>query len=217
VIAGCSAGDAMMGEWMLKGGGSAAALGIALPVEVGEEPAALGPRTGSGMAFLPWALTDSHFFERDRVGRLVAAQEQRGMRLGIGVGEDACVEIDLATGMLRGVGVSESLIVDASGLVRDGVRRDGLRARVVGDGESVSLVEWLERPANSPVPRPAGEVRVVPVAEPGQNRQLALWRLFRTAGREGEPAQRLQLDGFEVLAWPAGDGEVAFELAPRAP
>jgi len=217
VIAGCSAGDAMMGELMLLGGGSAAALGIALPMELGEEPVELGPRTGSGMGFLPWALTDSHFFERDRIGRLVAAQEKLGMRLGIGVGEDACVEIDLASGVLRGVGVSESLIVDTSGLVRDGLRRDGLRARVVGDGESVSLVEWLERPANPHVPRPDGEVRVVPVAEPGQNRQLALWRLFRTAGREGERPQRLQLDGFEVLAWPAGAGDVAFELAPRAP
>lgn len=217
VIAGCSAGDAMMGEWMLLGGASAAALGIALPVELGEDPTALGPRIGPGMAFLPWALTDSHFFERDRVGRLVAAQEQLGMRLGIGVGEDACVEIELATGLLRGVGASESLLVDVSGLVRDGLRRDGLRARVLRDGESISLVERLARPACTHVPCPAGEVRPVPVTEPGQNRQLALWRLFRTAEREGEPPQRLSLAGFEVLAWPAGSGEVAFQLAPRAP
>lgn len=217
VIAGCSAGDAMMGEWMLLGGGSAAALGIPVVVEPSEEPPALGPRTGPGMGFLPWGITDSHFFERDRVGRLVAAQEARGIRLGIGVGEDACVEIDLASGELRGVGVSESLVVDIGGLVRDGLRRSGLRARVVSERESLSLPAWLARPAGAPVPRPALEPRVVPIAEPGQNRQLALWRLFRTAERVGEPLQRLALDGFDVLAWPAGDGEVAFELAPRAP
>lgn len=75
----------------------------------------------------------------------------------------------------------------------------------------------LARPAGAPVARPALELRVVPIAEPGQNRQLALWRLFRTAERVGEPLQRLSLDGFEVLAWPTGDGEVAFELAPRSP
>jgi hypothetical protein len=73
----------------------------------------------------------------------------------------------------------------------------------------------LARPAGAPVARPALELRVVPIAEPGQNRQLALWRLFRTAERE--PLQRLALEGFEVLAWPAGDGEVAFELVPRSP
>lgn len=168
------------------------------------------------MGFLPWAITDSHFFERERVGRLVAAQEALGIRLGIGVGEDACVEVDLGTGELRGVGVSESLVVDVSGLARDGLRRTNLRARVLGDGECVSLRAWLARPAGRVLTPPEGGARVVPVAEPGQNRQLALWRLFRTAEREGEPLQRLALEGFEVLAWPAGDGEVAFELAPRA-
>lgn len=217
VIAGCSAGDAMMGEFMLLGGGSAAALGIPVAAEPGEEPPALGPRTGRGMGFLPWGITDSHFFERDRVGRLVAAQEALGIRVGIGVGEDACVEIDLASGELRGVGVSESLVVDIGGLARDGLRRSGLRARVVGDGERISLPAWFRRPAPAAVPSPALEPRLVPLAEPGQNRQLALWRLFRSAGREGERPQRLSLDGFEVLAWPAGSGEVAFELAPRAP
>lgn len=216
VIAGCSAGDAMMGDAMLLGGSSAAALGIESAVERGEGAPPLGPRTGLGMGFLPWAITDSHFFERERVGRLVAAQEALGIRLGIGVGEDACVEVDLGTGELRGVGVSESLVVDVSGLARDGLRRTNLRARVLGDGECVSLRAWLARPAGRVLTPPEGGARVVPVAEPGQNRQLALWRLFRTAEREGEPLQRLALEGFEVLAWPAGDGEVAFELAPRA-
>lgn len=215
VIAGCSAGDAMMGDSMLLGGASAAALGIALPLEPGEDAPTLGPRTGPGMGFLPWAITDSHFFERERVGRLVAAQEALGIRLGLGIGEDACVEVDLGTGDARGVGVSESLVVDVAGLARDGLRRTGLRARVLGDGESVSLRAWLARPTSASPTPPVGEARVVPMAEPGQNRQLALWRLFRTAERE--PLQRLALEGFEVLAWPAGDGEVAFELAPLFP
>ena len=60
VIAGTSAGDAKMGE------------------EDEEDPAQLGPRLGPGMRFLPWAISDSHFFERDRIGRLVAALEATG-------------------------------------------------------------------------------------------------------------------------------------------
>jgi hypothetical protein len=61
----------------------------------------------------------------------------------------------------------------------------------------------------------AGAVRDVPVVEPGQNRQLASWRLFRTVGGPGGGAERLLLDGWQITAWPAGSGEVVFEVGPR--
>lgn len=215
VIAGCSAGDAMMGDVMLLTGGSAAALGIAPSTASGGEPPALGPQIGKGMHFLSMAMTDSHFFERDRLGRLVAALEQSGQRLGIGVGEDACVEIDLATGMLTGVSVSESLLVDVGQIKRDGLRRTNVIARVIGEGDRVALRERLFA---LPVLLPAGiagATHEVPVVEPGQNRQLAMWRMFRCAAAPGSGAQRLMLAGWQVTAWPAGNGEVVFEVAPR--
>ncbi len=222
VIAGCSAGDAMMGEFMLLSGGSATALGIApasgeasIASAPPSEPVQLGPRVGPGMKFLPWALTDSHFFERDRVGRLVAALEATNTRLGLGVGEDGCVEVDLASGELRGVGVSESLLVDVVHLERDGLRRANVIARPITQGATISLTARLAAP---PPPLRAGfsgAVHDVPVVEPGQNRQLASWRLFRCAAAPGGSAQRLQLDGWQVLAWPArDDGEVVFEVGP---
>lgn len=214
VIAGCSAGDAMMGEWMMLGGGSAAALGIALEHKGEGQPPPLGPQIGPGMRFLPWALTDSHFFERDRVGRFVAALETSGVRLGIGVGEDGCVEVDLATGEIGGVGVSESLLVDTAHLRRDGLTRTGLLARVIRQGERVSLAERLERTPAVP-PKRHGTPRAVPVVEPGQNRQLASWRLFRSASLPGDGPETLALEGWQVSAWPAGGGEVAFEVGPR--
>ncbi|MBI5362180.1 MAG: cyanophycinase [Planctomycetes bacterium] len=216
VIAGCSAGDAMMGEVMLLGGGSAAALGIAPTVEKPGEPVELGPRVGPGMKFLPWALTDSHFFERDRVGRLVAALEATKTRLGIGVGEDGCVEVDLATATLRGVGVSEALLVDVIHLQRDGLRRTNVLARPIQQGDTVSLRTRLAAPPPLLPAGIGGSVRDVPVVEPGQNRQLASWRIFRCAAAPGGSGQRLQLDGWQVLAWPANDdGEVVFEVGPR--
>ncbi|MBK7642112.1 MAG: cyanophycinase [Planctomycetes bacterium] len=208
VIAGCSAGDAMMGQRMLLGGGSATALGIGTP----SADAPLGPRVGPGMGFVPWVITDSHFFERDRVGRLVAALESSGRRLGIGVGEDACVEIDLASGVLTGVSPSEALLVDVAHLERADLARRGVLARLIGPGERVSLVQRLESQPPAPPARPAGAPREVPVVEPGQNRQLASWRLFREA-RTG-PAQ-LALEDWRAIAWPAGDGEIAFDLEPR--
>ena len=208
VIAGCSAGDAMQGELMLLGGGSMSALGIG----VASADTPLGPRIGPGMGFEPWIVTDSHFFERDRVGRLVAALESSGRRLGIGVGEDACVEIDLATGDLTGVTGSESLLVDVAHVQRDGLARRGVLARLIGQGESVSLVERLATKPPLPPARPAQAPREVPIVEPGQNRQLASWRLFRHATTG---ATKLALEGWQAIAWPAGGGEVAFDLEPR--
>jgi len=217
VIAGCSAGDAMMGELMLLSGGSAAALGIA-PQTSDAEPVELGPRVGPGMKFLPWAMTDSHFFERDRIGRLVAALEATNTRLGVGVGEDGCVSVDLQSGELVGYGTSESLLVDIALLAREGQRRVNLVARPIRFGDRLSL---KERHAAAPTPltaRPAGPIHDIPIVEPGQNRQLASWRLFRcAAGPNGSP-QRLRLDGWEVLAWPSSvDGEVVFEVGPLSP
>lgn len=214
VIAGCSAGDAMMGDVMLLGGGSDTALGIA-PKDAKEGDATeLGVRVGPGMRFLPWALTDSHFFERDRIGRAVAALEASKTRLALCVGEDGCVEVDLASGEVRGVGVSESLLVDAIHLEREGLVRKNVLALVIQRGDRVSLRDRLATTPPLP-PKLTGAVRDVPIVEPGQNRQLASWRLFRCASQPGASAQRLTLDVWQITAWPANNGEVAFEVGPR--
>jgi cyanophycinase len=220
VIAGTSAGDAMMGEVMFYGGGSATALGVA-PAPAGktrgedddeENPLQLGPRIGPGMRFLPEAIADSHFFERDRIGRLVAALESSGRRMGIGVGEDAAVEVDLGSGELRGISVAESLLVDISGLQRNGLARSGIIARVVAQGDRLRLAAWLGR-NGPPAAAPAGVVREMPIVEPGQNRQLAAWRLFRQASDPTSPAIRQRLNGYVLTVFPAGNGNVALQIS----
>jgi cyanophycinase len=220
VIAGTSAGDAMMGEVMFLSGGSTTALGIApLPPAKPsadedadeEDPARLGPRLAPGMRFMPWAICDSHFFERDRLGRLVAAQEATGRRLGIGVGEDAAVEIDLASGEMRGVSVSESLLVDTAGLRREGLDRLGLVARLIGQGDRIRFADWLARKAPARAAAP-GSVRELPPAEAGDDRPLVSWRLFRLATHGASAAVRQRAPGYSITAWSAGAGNVAFEI-----
>lgn len=216
VIAGTSAGDAMMSDPMFFTGRSVEALGIALPRRGGADDDAdvkgkpvLGPQIGKGMGLVPWLVTDSHFFERNRVGRLVAALEQSPQKVGIGVGEDACVEIDLSTGVLSGVSVADSLLVDVSDLSRDGLTRRGASAKVIKQGTSVRVDSALRAPR---APRPVGDPVEIPVVEPGQNRQLASWRLFCRAGEVG--TQRLNLEGWMITAWPAGDGWSSFDIEP---
>ncbi len=214
VIAGCSAGCAMMGQTMLLGGGSASALGIA-PATAGTGAAApLGPRVGPGMGFLPWAITDSHFFERDRVGRLVAALEVSGVSFGIGVGEDAACEIDIDNRAAIAVHGS-ALIVDTRHLQRDGATRMGVNALLLDRGWAV-LDQVL--PADTlPAPMPATPPHIVPVVEPGQNLQLASWRLFALARDGQQPGGdwQLDLDGWQVRAWPASGVSCTLCVGPR--
>lgn len=196
VIAGASAGCAMLGREMLLGGDSAAALRD-------------GARVGPGMAFVDCVLTDSHFFERDRLGRLVAAA-MGGSVVGLGVGEDAAVEIDLATGVATGLTTAQTLLVDARRARRDGGRWTGLRARLLGRGERWSLRDGAGDAAVPPPP--VGAPSVVPVVEPGQNRQLASWRVLRFAQQADGGCWRLAFDGWALLAWPDGQGAIALQL-----
>lgn len=229
VIAGTSAGDAMMSDPMFYTGRSAEALGIrSNRTQRGEDDDAddkraarelpLGPQIGQGMNLVPWVITDSHFFERHRFGRLVAACEASGKRLGLGVGEDACVEIDLATGECIGVSVADSLLVDAGGIERDNLTRRNIRAMVVQKGTRVSLPMRLRVKPN-PAPAMPTIVDEVPVVEPGQNRQLASWRFFLnaqmpTAPGEAPVVRRLKLDGYEQFGWSAGGGWSVVEIRP---
>jgi cyanophycinase len=221
VIAGTSAGDAMMGEVMFLSGGSTAALGIVLAPpakapaneeadEDKDDPAKLGPKVAPGMRFLPWAIADSHFFQRDRLGRLVAALESSGRHLGIGVGEDAAVEVDLAHGELRGVSVAESLLVDTAGLRREGLDRLGLVGRLIGQGDRIRAQHWLAHTKPASV-EATGPVRDLPPAAADDDRILVSWRLFRLA-TAGHEIVRQRTPGYSITAWPANAGNVTFEI-----
>lgn len=231
VIAGTSAGDAMMSDPMFYTGRSAEALGIVstrtspdqdadpeAPKPNPKAPPVLGPQIGGGMGFMPWAFLDSHFFERHRFGRLVAALEVSKQRLGLGVGEDAGVEVDLSTGDLIGISVADSLLVDVGGLTRDGLNRRGIRAKVIAQGTRVSLPALLASEKPGAAAGPVGKnvpPMAIPTVEAGQNRQLSSWRFFTRAQAPATKPEEmggwmLKLDGYEQYGWPdasRGKGE----------
>jgi len=167
------------------------------------------------MGFLSLAMTDSHFFERHRFGRLVAALEDSGIRLGIGVGEDAAVEINLETGELRGVSIADSLLVDIGAMKRDGLARRGIRAKIITAQTRVSLPLLLRMTPEPQRPNSTDPVESIPTVEPGQNRQLSSWRYFKRAERERGKRFELTLDGYRQISVASGDFSVT-DIEPLA-
>ncbi len=208
VIAGTSAGDAMMGETMFRTGRSAEALGISstrrapgADDDPDQPQPTLGPQLDTGMAFEPWALTDSHFTERHRIGRLVAALECSGIRLGIGVSENACVEFDLADGVARAIGDSSVLLVDVGPLRRIDSSRTSVRAQVLRQGDVVDLNErarslwrWGSPPEDWP--------RItIDSSVPGVKAAVLEAALYSTAQTSPGSVARLELDGWYIEVW----------------
>ncbi len=81
VLAGTSAGAAVMGEQMIAGGSS------------GESPNQGLVDLTEGLGFVPELLVDQHFHNRNRMARLLSAIAAHPTRLGIGIDEDTCIAI----------------------------------------------------------------------------------------------------------------------------
>jgi cyanophycinase len=81
VLAGTSAGAAMMSSTMIVGGDAP-----------GVSTASV--RTGPGLQFLPGVLIDMHFAERGRLNRLLSAVALYPHELGLGIDEDTAILAD---------------------------------------------------------------------------------------------------------------------------
>jgi cyanophycinase len=81
VLAGTSAGAAMMSSTMILGGKDAAVTTSSV-------------RTGPGMEFLPGVLIDMHFAERGRLNRLLSAVAMFPHELGLGIDENTAILVE---------------------------------------------------------------------------------------------------------------------------
>ncbi len=106
LLAGSSAGAAMMSDPMLQGGTSLEALVHG----VTENPADLGLLLGTGLGFFPFGMVDQHFIKRGRLGRLVVAMHWAGIPLGFGIDENTALIVEGAAGKI--VGEYGAMVVD---------------------------------------------------------------------------------------------------------
>lgn len=82
VMAGTSAGAAIVGEKMISGGSS------------GESPNQSLVDLTTGLGIFPELLVDQHFHNRNRMARLMSAIAAHPDKLGIGIDEDTCAAFD---------------------------------------------------------------------------------------------------------------------------
>lgn len=211
VVAGSSAGAAMMSRVMIASGGSADAVEHGLAAtEDGE-----GVRITPGMGFFPAAILDQHFLARGRWGRLlVAALATDSLPLGLGIDENTGLVVDGDSA--RVVGASGVVVVDAREARRVGATRGtGVRVALAGRGDVVDLRTFQVARAAGKLPLPEVDGPIHAPPDP-----FARWAFLRLvadlAGSSGTGADfavggallRLrEADGFSA-AMEAMDGGV---------
>jgi cyanophycinase len=103
VLAGTSAGAAMMGEKMISGGSS------------GEFPNRSLVDLTDGLGFIPELVVDQHFHNRNRMARLMSAIAAYPDKLGIGIDEDTCAAFS-EDGTFEVLGKGTITVIDPRGL-----------------------------------------------------------------------------------------------------
>ncbi len=103
VLAGTSAGAAIMGEDMIAGGSS------------GESPNQGLVDLTNGLGFVPELLVDQHFHNRNRMARLLSAIAAHPDRLGVGIDEDTCIAI-AGDGTFQVLGKGTITVIDPGSL-----------------------------------------------------------------------------------------------------
>lgn len=134
LVAGSSAGAAMMSRHMILGGTSNEALSYGIV----DDPDVPGLALGKGLDFFPWGVIDQHFIARGRIGRLVAAVDASGESLGYGIDENTALIVDGEHAVVRGeTGV---IVVDLSGALNTSERGiEDVAISYLDDGDGLDL------------------------------------------------------------------------------
>src|SRR5205823_3507878 len=130
LIAGSSAGTAVMSKVSILGGTSLEAVvhGVA---QSAAEPGLL---LGAGLGFFAHGVVDQHFIQRGRIGRLLVAMASSGERYGFGVDENTALIVEGT--QCRVIGEKGVIVLDATRASFDIANRryDGFKVSYLDDG-----------------------------------------------------------------------------------
>jgi cyanophycinase len=199
VVAGSSAGAAMMSRVMIAGGSSADAVahGVAASDDVD------GVHVRGGMGFFPHAMLDQHFLARGRIGRLVvAALATDSLPLGLGIDENTALVVDGESALV--VGASGVVVVDGRDVQRTGpARGSGLRVSLAGAGDLVDLETFQVQRGGAKQPLPATVAAVARPEDPFA--RWAFLHLMVDLAASADGQAELSVDG-AVLAVEEAEG-----------
>jgi cyanophycinase len=116
IIAGTSAGAAVMSETMIVDGGS-------------EESHVIGGsmRMAPGLGLVGGVIIDQHFMERGRVGRLVGAVAQNPKNLGIGIDERTAIVVEKGGSSFYVVGRGAVYVIDGSDVTYSNIAQEAMK------------------------------------------------------------------------------------------
>jgi cyanophycinase len=147
LIAGSSAGAAIMSGPMILGGTSLNAVSRGLDDRAGAAEDFDAFRLGRGLGFFTWGMVDQHFLQRGRIGRLIRAAELSGEALAFGIDENSALIVQGDRGDI--VGETGILFIDLrKARFNDGefaVR--GARISYLDDGDAIDLARGKPLPA----------------------------------------------------------------------
>lgn len=142
LVAGSSAGAAIMSQPMIVGGTSLESVVHGTT----DNPELPGLLMGEGLGFFPHGMVDQHFIKRGRLGRLIVGMQAAGIKRGFGVDENTAllVEGDVA----RVCGEYGVMLVDLRGNRRDDDGSDvqEFRLSYVDDGDWIDLAKLRAYP-----------------------------------------------------------------------
>lgn len=145
LLAGSSAGAAMMSTLMIIGGTSYEAMYHGHT----EDPEAPGLLLGKGLGFFPYALVDQHVIKRGRFARMIVAMAHSGAKRAIGIDENTALIIDGPRGQV--VGEYGAFLIDTrrARLHPKTNRYDDVRFSYLDDGDAFTLPHFAVQPAES--------------------------------------------------------------------
>ena len=151
LIAGSSAGAAIMSEVMFSGGTSLEAATYGVVGDADQPGMLLAP----GLGFFPWGMVDQHFIKRGRFGRMVVGMLDSGAKRGFGIDENTALFVEGKEG--RVIGEYGVFVFDLSQAKVDPDSRliDNIGVSYADNGDSCDLVSgdvW-PGPGKRPVTR----------------------------------------------------------------
>ena len=98
LVAGSSAGAAIMSEVMFSGGTSLEAATYGVVGDADQPGMLLAP----GLGFFPWGIVDQHFIKRGRFGRMVVGMQASDIKRGYGIDENTALFVEGRTARVIG-------------------------------------------------------------------------------------------------------------------